>query len=538
MRPPLDHKSCPQLSPIAWRGALAIALIAGLLWGAQFALTFRGIDTGDAYNYAQVARNVARGQGLVTQEAVPYDFTIFRDVPHPEIMHPPLQAISISLLFRLLGEAEWVASLPAAISYILTAALIYLAALRLAGVLAGLLAATLFLCHPASANYAGTGLAESLYGLLLTASVLLVAGNRAQTRWPVMLLVGATLGLTELTRETMRYLLPLVGILLWGPREGRAARLLGVILGFGVITLPNLMRLWVATGSPLGAYGQSILMIDMPPFRDLGWYRSMSPFDPVAYVSEYPLLLERKIANNLDVLVRIYQRAVSPVLLLGALISWRLACSPVVRRSARIMGVALALQISVSAVFRLDLRHFVPFVPLLACLTGIAVATLRRRFGHVALLLALVAVGWTLWETGSVRVRQFHVPSAGFERRRAAERALGEFVAERTAPGDLVVTDISEVIAWRSDRRTVWFPLTEALLERIPRRQEEEHYLLLTSIGLETRPDGWIGYLRGPAEPVAFGLVDSFSEHGVVARLFRRRSAAALPDSVLHPRQP
>jgi 4-amino-4-deoxy-L-arabinose transferase-like glycosyltransferase len=520
-----------------WRSPLlAVAVTAAALWAAQFSLAFRGLDASDAFSYAQIARNLARGHGYVTQESMPYEFRRFDRVPHAELMHPPLQAGAIALFFLVLGPREWAAVLPAALSYVLAAVLVFAAARRAAGGLAGAFAAALVLAHPAAANYAQSALAESLYSLLLTASVLSVAASREEKRWLPLLGVGALLGLTDLARETTRYLLPIVLFVLWGPREGRARRLAAPLAGFALVTLPNFARIALATGSPFTSYGRSLLMADIPPFAGLDWYRSMSPLDPVSYLLSTPGPLEAKIGFNLALIVARLPDVISPLLLLGLLAAWIRGPASWIRRTAALTCLALVLQAGVSVLFRIDFRHFVPFVPLLAILTSAVALSEARRGGRIRrVVIALLLLG-ALAPPALVRARQFQRPSRSYQTALASQRAVADFARRETGPGDLVITDLSDVVAWRADRRTVWFPLTEGLLIRIPRHGGERHCLLISSIGLRARPSPWIRYLTTTGAPPGFDPVAALSRPDVFARLFRQRPLPAALDSLSSPR--
>ena len=514
------------------RGALLVALLAALLWGTHFTLIFRGLESSDAFSYAQIARNLARGNGYVTQESMPYELLLFKDVPHPELMHPPLQALAVSGLFAIFGPRDWAATLPGAFSYLLTAALVYLAAYRWAGPRASALGAALFLVHPGSAHYATSGLAEPLYGMLLTGAIVLIAACTRQARWPLVLVAGAALGLTDLARETARYLLPVAAVMLWGEKPGRWARLGGLAAGYLLVTFPNYVRIAAATGSPFTNYGPSILMSDIPPFHGLKWYRSMSTIDPLSYLSHAPHLLARKVGFNLLFLGGTLGQMLSPILVIGALAAGRWAPHSEARRAAVLTGAALLVQTMVSLVFLIDLRHFAPFLPLLAALSAASALALWSRHGRVGRVVILVALAWVFWTQGRDRVLQFRPRSEDYLARRAEERAAGEFVAQRTGPDDLIISDISEIVAWYADRRSVWFPLDESLLARFPRGARGEHYLFLTSFRIAPepavspfgvhRPEPWLRYLSSPTAPPGFEPAGELRVRELRARLFRR----------------
>jgi hypothetical protein len=474
---------------------------------------------------------------------MPYEFLRFKDVPHPELMHPPLQALMVSLLFRILGYRDWVATLPGAFSYVLTAPLVYVGASRCAGwavgagagaaPAAGALGVALFLTHPASAHYAVSGLAEPLFGLFLTASILLVAGARSDTRWALVLAAGATLGLADLARETARYLLPIAAIMLWGERPGRLARWCGLAGGYLLVTLPNFARIAAATGSPFTNYGRYILMSDIPPFHGLGWYRSMSAIDPLSYLRQAPHLFAHKVGFNGLFLAGTFVQMFSPILLISALAARWLVPGLEARRAAVLTGAALLLQILVSLAFRIDLRHFAPLMPLLAVLAAASAAWMGSHYGRLGRLIAVVALATCFLSQGRGRVREFQPRSEDYLARRGAERAAGAFVAQRSGPDDLIITDISEIVAWYADRRTVWYPLEESLLDRLPRREREEHYLFLTSFQIAAepvvpsfgvrRPEPWLRYLTSQTGPPGFEPAGELRVPPLEARWFRRR---------------
>jgi hypothetical protein len=205
--------------------------------------------------------------------------------------------------------------------------------------------------------------------------------------------------------------------------------------------------------------------------------------------------------------------------------------------------MALSLQVVVTSLFLVDLRHFVPLVPMLAVLFGGAVSAFCSRPGCLGRRArkgtAIAGIAMVLAVQVPPRIQQFTTAPAEVVARREAERELGQWVAQQTAAEDLIITDISEIIAWTADRRTVWYPLDETLLDRLPHADRGREVLLLTNVQIKPEPvtarfgsrlpNPWLRYLEGPLAPSTFELASEFRRSGLRARLFRRSVASAPP---------
>jgi hypothetical protein len=506
----------------AW---LPFAIVAGCalaLCSIHAALTYGGLAYPEAFGHAQIARNLARGAGLVTQQTLPYEYRLFDDVPHASLFHPPLPALLLAPLYRLFGPHEWLAIVPGAVAYAAVAAIAFGMARAWGGRAAGVLAGVMFLTHPASLGFAVSGLAEPLAAAGIAASVASLVAARTEGRSWVLLGVGVVLGLTSLSVGPLRSVLPIAAAwALWGGSADRVRRFLLAAVGFALVVLPDVWRVAQATGRPFAGYERYLVTANVPPFAGLNWFRSFSLLDPIAYVTGTPLALQDKIVGNVDQLGALVRVALNPVYALclaAAGLAWS---PPPLRLAALLVAIAFVAQLSLQALLRVHPAEIVAFTP---CLAAVAASVLvrfvrrRPRAGGVAIAIALAIVLWVqlpAWWT------QLRSPSAD-RAQLAFERALAVEVRGRTAAGDLVITDASEMIAWRADRRTVWLPLTVGLLDRIPLRPGERHHLLLTSQGAPDSASEWGPYLHAARSPAGFEPVQSWPRGPLAARLFRR----------------
>ena len=85
---------------------LGVAVVAGASW-----LLFRGdlpwiLSSGDAFEYAEMARRLSRGEGFTTGVVYPAELWLGADASHPAVKFPPGWPVLLSGVFRVAGPQE------------------------------------------------------------------------------------------------------------------------------------------------------------------------------------------------------------------------------------------------------------------------------------------------------------------------------------------------------------------------------------------------------------------------------------------------
>ena len=134
---------------LAW--TLLVLALSATLSAVELATSNPTLRYPDAFDYAQLGRQLWSGQGFTTLETYPYvlsrlaELGVDTGAPWPASSRFPLPIVSAAVSYALLGPNDLAALLPAWCASALTAPLVFLLANRLGGPLAGLLSAGLWL---------------------------------------------------------------------------------------------------------------------------------------------------------------------------------------------------------------------------------------------------------------------------------------------------------------------------------------------------------------------------------------------------------
>jgi len=459
---------------VAWRHALRSAtpcggrlkhvltsalLVIGLL-GAwlDFAASDGRLHYPDAFDYAQMGRQLAEGHAITSLQAFPYVLGwleaegLDTQPPWPVVWRFPLPIALRAAAFRVFGASDASALLTALLWSALTAPLLFRLGNRLGGPLAGLLAAGLWLASPSQQQLATSGLSEPGAAALAVAIAGLALRARDTAGWRASALLGAVLGLALLQRTNLLALAPVaLGLLATAPGGARIPRLAAALgAGFAVAS-PWLLRNVLAFGEPLlnltSDRGLLRLGLGADPFYQL------AVADPAA-------VLQASLAQYPSGWSAAWLRASAPAML-GREFAWLLPVGAVAalcelrrpqRRAWALAWSGLAATALVFAPPYPDvLRFYWPFAPLLLASTCAALLALARRLpgAHSATLAAAGAAGLFVL----LAPRGDTAPLPGV---RGAPPELG-WLADRIAPDALVASDVSYAVAWQARRTSLRF---------------------------------------------------------------------------------
>jgi 4-amino-4-deoxy-L-arabinose transferase-like glycosyltransferase len=487
---------------------LALAMLALALVGA--ALGFAGSDGRlhypDAFDYAQMGRQLAEGEGLTSLQAFPYVLGwldaagLDARPPWPVMWRFPLPIALRAASFRLLGPSDAAALLPPLLLSALTAPLLFLLANRLGGPLAGLLAAGLWIASPSQQQLALTGLTEPGATLLAVAIAGLALRARDEAGWPACAALGAALGLASLQRTNLLALAPAaIAAVALASTGRRAPRLAALAIAGGLVAAPWLARNALAFGEPL-----------LNLTSDRGLLRlglGSDPFYQLA-IAEPDTVLRESLRRYPSGWSFAWLRASAPDML-GRELAWLLpvgviaALADARRRGPRRATWALAWSglVLTALVFAPPypdvLRFYWPYAPLLLAATCAALLAAARRLPspHAPSGLAVVvAAAFVLFAPRDDPAPLLPVGNT--------PPAL-EWLAESTPADALVASDASYAVAWQAQRASLRFAGNFHVMAQI-----DERIARIDALYLSARNAGAAGPLREPPlsnvfEPVA-----------------------------------
>jgi len=482
--------------PSAVRAAVALAVLGALVAGLPVVLGPGDLIFPDAMEYADMARGLARGDGLLDRAVWPYQLSFSAEAPAPAVRRAPGFPWGQALVFKGFGPSDRAARAAGAFFFWLCGGLVFLLVLRLgrAGVpLPGgaasapqvaFIASFLVLFDPGLLLYGTAGLSEPLFTAALLVIALALTADPFPGRW---MLAGFLAGSSQLIRLNGFTLIASILAAAWPAGEGvRWRRLLAVLIGaappLGWLALRNHSA--VGDLSFLGPNG-AIVFNELGGLPPHGIERRMflPPASPPTWawvfegrLDEFLLKAWRGLEKNLSAAAM----GASP-LAAGASLFYGAARWPSMPAPVRALWILLtvsgAVWIGLFAVGEFEgPRFFTPLAPLALVLTLIACCDmcgtdgLRARGSRLGLGFVLLAL--TL--PGVFRLAQLlerpREPSFG--------RVLGSLLEQSTPAEAVILADVPWAVAWFGDRTAVWLPLRVDEVEALRERAGATHLLL------------------------------------------------------------
>ena len=438
------------------RAALAWALLATITATAFALATYSNVPpSSDVWDYAQEARQLARGEGFTSLYTYPVHLG-HDSPPFPVRWRMPLYAAVGAALLKLgmpLPAGYFAVGI---VSHVLLVGLLFLLASHLHSARAGAIAAAAAIASPllldpysaALSQLPATALALGVWLLLLRGGGILSACGAAVLAATAWYMRGESL--------------VMVPVWIWAASSGGRPRRGAVFaLFYAALCLPWLIALRASAGVVAPIQGNPMLLYtaQYPGYSSARTYGEVLP-GMLAYAIHHPAALLWRFAKDavgygVDLLWGLGPIAVglgiAGLLLREANYRWR-ALAPALPLLA-----AAAIQIAAFSLLERSPRFLVPAMPLLCAALGIAAAPSLDRFCGRRMVVAIFAL--LLLERGA---------TLAFETREAARRfpplptTLAGEVAERIhglPRSALLWTDVPDWIAWHLDRPALLLPL-------------------------------------------------------------------------------
>ena len=444
---------------------LLVILAAGV-WYYTYQTTFIALPYNDAMDYASLARNIARGEGITSAYMTPLGLSI-HPYPQPNLWRAPLWPLILGLVLRFFPATDGVVAVTTGFFFLAGLILLYLLALRLADIQLAVTSALIYIFNPHNLHFSSSGMTEPLaLFLLLLWIYLLTLDSSHSTRGDY--LVGAAGGLFYLARYNGLLFLPLVGFYWWLRRREKGWQpLVRYLGGFLLPTAPWFLRNLYLFGNPIF----SLQKFEIPMFTSVhptySLYMDLIPPHVLGFIRTYPLALLSKIKGALLIFGGEFLTpkfsGLATVLMILALLALVLPLGQRAKEIHILTVVCLLAQVGALAIIHYIPRLFFIFLPFniifgLGALKWILDKLCRGRRVLAAGLLLLSTVLLILanppqWEEANVYIRladQFGEPLAD----------LNRLVEE----DEVVVSNDGHLVAWYSDRTAVKLPLHPDML--------------------------------------------------------------------------
>jgi len=432
-----------------------------------------GLWRRDAFDYAQIARELVEGRGFSSKQAI-YALHLRFLQDHdllssawPNLHRFPLPSLAIALSFLIFGVRDAAVVAYGIAFQAATAWLLFRWALRAAGPIPAIATVPLFALCGVMLEVGCSGLAEPPAMFFFTLSLyflwrLSTGAGRSAAFW-----MGASLGLAGLARTNTLFVAPLLlpwmlPPLLPGPAPLRSAtrELLpraGLLLAGALLVLsPWMVRNWIVAGSPFFSLHSYYLLPSTGGVQkwdlSVAWVSDfVSPLD---YARDNAALIWAKWKQNFLNLVRDFPFFAGTRLLpIAALIGVVVPVGTKLRRLAGFVFASYALTailVSLTDVyFDKYYYHFLPAMILLAAASSWTVLGRAFRPPWRGVVFALVIV--LMANLPGIVASGRSVRILGREYSREQMR----FIEEHTRADAVIFSDQSEAVAWLAKRRSI-----------------------------------------------------------------------------------
>lgn len=254
-------------------------LVTAVVWYLYYEKYFAGLTLNDAMDYAGIARNVAEGQGFISQYLTPLSLA-HHGTPQPDMWRAPLWPLALAGFQKIFGFIDEASAIGTGFFFIATSPVIYLLAGQWFNHAVALGAVLLYTFSPQLLQFSISGMTEPMSVFFMTLLFLVLTARAANNR-PGDFLLGFVLGLFYLVRYNALLFLPLIALFRVLQRKSPpAGTLAAVTTGFLLAASPWLIR--------------NTLLFHNPLF-------SLQKYEPAMFTKTYPDYVMYILPQKIDV---------------------------------------------------------------------------------------------------------------------------------------------------------------------------------------------------------------------------------------------
>lgn len=266
----------------------------------------------DAYDYAQMGREISNGNGFSTLQIFPRHIPFLHKKGYlkkdnwPNLYRYPLPAILNAFLYKITKDIIKAAVLQSGIAFLLSIPVLFILATKLTSLNVAIISTIFYAANPLVFVGSYNGMAESLATFFIL-SLFLIGLSGKLLRWKC-LVMGIICGLGYLTRSQFILLFPLVALYIWISSQ-KKARLPGSVLlliGFLIAAGPWFIRNIAVAGDPTFSFSNSRnLTADTSHAHRSLETQLEAPLETSEILKQYGLSITKKFLRNMLNIVNI-----------------------------------------------------------------------------------------------------------------------------------------------------------------------------------------------------------------------------------------
>jgi 4-amino-4-deoxy-L-arabinose transferase-like glycosyltransferase len=294
--------------------------IAFILFSVVAIVWFWGFNTAyftnpDAYDYAQMGRELSNGNGFSTLQIFPRHIpflkqkNLLEQKNWPNLHRFPLPTILNAVLYRITKDIIKAAILQSGIPFLLSIPVLFLLATRLTNPTVGIASTIFCAANPFIFESGNNGMSEALATFFILLGFLTAFSGKLSA-WKSLAL-GVISGLGYLARTQLIMLLPLSICYIWitSPKEKRLHSAVLILVGFLVAAGPWFIRNTVITGNPTFSFvnSRALLSETKQDISDLKMHRVNTnleiqldaPINATEILNKYWPSVSKKVIQNI-----------------------------------------------------------------------------------------------------------------------------------------------------------------------------------------------------------------------------------------------
>ncbi len=487
-----------------------------------------GIASPEAYEYAQIARNNARGEWFRTDVIRPVGLWLEPDVHHhPDLFHPPAYSVVLAGLMKIGRAQERTILWGSGLFYLLTVPVLYFATRSMFNRRIARLGVFFYIVMPAIGIASVSGTPGMFAAFLVTAAFALLWAVRPR-RYIVTVTAGLALAACALTATRYVFLLvPAVGYLVLTLRRDAWVHVPILVLVTTLGVLPWALRNERLTGSPWAPmeWTASYQLSEDSKERAVTEIQSTlassheieHAFEPEALAivlsdKEGLRSLARNLRLALGDLIRYGAQSVLVVLCIaGVLVRSKNRHTEWLRIA---LYAAIVIELIYGAVTRPDSFLLLPYLPFMIVLGTFTLVELIGRLGYTRPIsrFALIAVAVVVAVLQALIATNPAREVTQTEEHRFTTLRVLEWMhrEEFLGPEAVVLSNVPWHTAWVLDRPSIWLPPSYDDLIRLRLHTDDQiTFAFLAGYALdEADPsyETWYRCLHDGRMPDSFGL--------------------------------
>lgn len=231
----------------------------------------------DAFDYAQVGREIANCNGFSTLQIFPRHIPLLREKGHldkenwPNLHRYPLVPILNAFFYKFTKGIIKAAVLQSGIVFLLSIPILFILAAKLTNLNVAIVSTIFYVQDTIIFESSYNGMTESL-AVLLVLTLFLIGFSGELLRWKCFAM-GVICGLSYLTRTQLTFLLPLAVFYAWinVPPKTRFVSIILLLLGFLAAAGPWFIRNIALVGDPTFSFftSRQLVLYTSPVYSDL-----------------------------------------------------------------------------------------------------------------------------------------------------------------------------------------------------------------------------------------------------------------------------